>query len=89
MKRSRLRNNKITQELTDINREISKIDDELRVAIDHRDFIMDLSKLMSAAVKKKKKKQNKESESDTDFFITKQQEEQLQQQEDEGDQEEG
>jgi len=76
LKRSSLKNNKITEELSEINREISKVDDELKVAIEHREFILDLSKLLNVAGKnrKKQKRDDKISESDTDFFITKQEE---------------
>ena len=63
--------NRLKEELAEVNREISKVDDELKVAKDHKDFIMDLSMLMSAAVKKgKQKRTTKVSDSDTDFFIT-------------------
>lgn len=51
---------------------IGKVDDELGVAIDHKGFIMDLSKLLSSAAKKGKHGKKVEvQDSDTDFFITK------------------
>lgn len=65
--------NQLREELAEINREIGKVDDELGVTHAHKDFIMDLSSLLSTAVKKgKQRHKNDSDESDSDFFITKQ-----------------
>ena len=64
--------NSLRDKKADIEREISKVKNDLVAALDHKSFIMELAKELSTAMKAKgkKKKNAVVSESDSDFFIT-------------------
>ena len=64
--------NSLRDTKADIEREISKVNNELAAALNHKDLIMELAKELSSAMKTKgKKKKNKAiSDSDSEFFIT-------------------
>jgi chromosome segregation ATPase len=64
--------NSLRDKKADIEREISKVKNDLVAALDHKSFIMELAKELSTAMKTKgkKKKNPLVSESDSEFFIT-------------------
>mmetsp|Transcript_9153 Transcript_9153/g.10324 ORF Transcript_9153/g.10324 Transcript_9153/m.10324 type:complete len:155 (-) Transcript_9153:564-1028(-) len=64
--------NSLRDKKADIEREISKVNNELTAALDHKDFIKELEKELSSSVKKgkSKKKNAKITDSDSEFFIT-------------------
>ena len=62
--------NLLREELSEVVREIGKIDDELSVTYDHKDFIFDLVEQLSSVPTKEKKDGSNVNEFESNFFLT-------------------